>query len=267
MNTRACVGLGSNLGDRTAALDEALTALRAHPGIGQVLSSSYHETAPIGGPAGQGPFLNAAATFETRQTAAELLALLHAIETQAGRVRSQRWGERPLDLDLLLFGDTVLESDTLMLPHPRMAVRRFVLEPLGEVAPDAVEPRTGRSVRSLLENLDRLPRVVALAGWSHSRLAAIQARIPPDWSMAAEEPDGALFDPARHAMPTFLAVPETWRSHRPNSTAGVPMPWPAATPVLFLRERDAVDEIRAACLAAGPNPPRQARANHGPGPL
>ena len=164
MSTLALIGLGSNLGDRRAILDGAVAALAGTPGVEVRAVSSYHETAPTGGPGGQGAFLNAAAALETTRDPGPLHALLRAVEAQAGRIRTVRWGERTLDLDLLLFGDLVLDSPELQVPHPRMAVRRFVLAPLVEIAPAAIDPMTRRTVADLLANLDRRPSYLALEG-------------------------------------------------------------------------------------------------------
>jgi 2-amino-4-hydroxy-6-hydroxymethyldihydropteridine diphosphokinase len=172
MSTLALIGLGSNLGDRRAILDAALAELATAPGVLVRAVSSYHETAPVGGPKGQGPFLNAAAALVTSLSPQALAELLHELERQAGRVRLARWGERTLDLDLLLFGDQVIDTPHLIVPHPGMAVRRFVLAPLAEVAPEVVDPLTKRSVANLLKNLDRRPSCVALAGsFSHGASA------------------------------------------------------------------------------------------------
>ena len=163
MPERALIGLGSNLGDRKAHLDRAVGALCRVPGVSAVAVSRYRETPPVGGPGGQGAFLNAAASLVTNLDPEPLLDVLQDVERDAGRVRGERWGERTLDLDLLLFGRLRLDTPRLRLPHPRMALRRFVLAPLAEVAPDAVDPVTGRAVADLLANLDRRPSYVALA--------------------------------------------------------------------------------------------------------
>jgi 2-amino-4-hydroxy-6-hydroxymethyldihydropteridine diphosphokinase len=165
MSTLALIGLGSNLGDRQAYLDAAIESLRSTPGVEIRAVSRYHETVAVGGPAGQGRFLNAAAALETTRDPVSLLQELQAIESRAGRVRSVHWGERTLDLDLLLYGDLVSDAHAteLVTPHPRMALRRFVLAPLAEIAPEAIDPLTGRSVSDLLANLDRRPSYVALA--------------------------------------------------------------------------------------------------------
>jgi 2-amino-4-hydroxy-6-hydroxymethyldihydropteridine diphosphokinase len=153
MSSIAMIGLGSNLGDRRAMLDGALAALAEAPGVRVGRVSTYRETDPVGGPAGQGRYLNAAAALETTLDPFDLLRVLQAIEARFGRVRTVRWGERTLDLDLLLFGDRIIGTPELTVPHPRLAERRFVLEPLAEIAPDAVEPRTGRPVSDLLRAL------------------------------------------------------------------------------------------------------------------
>src|SRR5262245_11997037 len=136
----AYIALGSNLGDRRALLDEAIESLRLQPGVEVVTVSSYHETDPVGGPAGQGKYLNAAADLRTTLGAKQLLGVLQAIETQLGRVRAERFGPRTIDLDLLLYGAEVIRSDDLIVPHPRMHERLFVLESLVEIAPLAVHP-------------------------------------------------------------------------------------------------------------------------------
>ena len=151
----AYLGLGSNLGDRRASLSAALAALRADPGVRSVSASDFIETDPVGGPPGQGRFLNAAARIETDLAPRDLLALLKRIERDLGRAAGgPRWGPRTIDLDILLYDNLCLESADLTVPHPRLRERRFVLAPLAEVAPDAVDPVTGLTVRALLARLD-----------------------------------------------------------------------------------------------------------------
>ena len=178
MGTLAYISLGSNLGDRKTQLESALTALADSPDVVVRAASSFHVTPPVGGPGGQGAFLNAAAALETSLDPTDLLSLLQSIEHRAGRIRTVRWGERPLDLDLLLYGDRRLHTSRcpvgghdeieLIVPHPRLAVRRFVLAPLAEIGRDAIDPCTGRTVADLLANLDRRPSLVAL----HHRCAS-----------------------------------------------------------------------------------------------
>jgi len=156
-NRIAAIALGSNLessvGDRAANLRSAVGNLSA---LGKVLAvSSFYDTAPVGY-LDQPRFLNAAALIETILPPLELLDRLLAIERSMGRDRSATVpkGPRVIDLDLLLYGDEVIETATLTLPHPAMRERRFVLEPLAEIAPAMLDPVTGLSIAELLAKLD-----------------------------------------------------------------------------------------------------------------
>jgi 2-amino-4-hydroxy-6-hydroxymethyldihydropteridine diphosphokinase len=154
------VGLGSNLGDRAATLETAFAALAALPGTRARARSSLYRCAPVDA---TGPeFLNAVAAFETTLLAPDLLAHLHRIEAQHGRERSGRNAPRTLDLDLLLYGAEVIDADGLVVPHPRLHERAFVLVPLLEIAPDVVVPGLGRAADLLpgvaSQALARLPR-------------------------------------------------------------------------------------------------------------
>lgn len=144
--TRAYLSLGSNLGEREAALVGALAALRATAGIADVVASPVYETDPVG-PGEQGPYLNAAARLDTTLPPDALLARLLELERVAGRTRSGVRNEaRVLDLDLLLYGDLVCRGPGLELPHPRMLERPFVLEPLCRLAPELRHPGSGESL-------------------------------------------------------------------------------------------------------------------------
>ena len=145
--TVAYVGLGANLGDREGTIRAAVADL---PDV--VAVSLLRETDPVG-VTDQPQFLNGVAALETELTPRELLDVLLAVERRLGRERRERWGPRTIDLDLLLYGDEVIDEDGLTIPHPRLHERRFVLEPLADLAPKLVVPGRGR-VEELLSKLD-----------------------------------------------------------------------------------------------------------------
>lgn len=156
----AYVALGSNLGDRAAHIRAGVAVLGGDPRVSVTRVSRLIETESVG--AAGPPYLNGALALTTTLSPADLLALLHTIEAGEGRVRTEaaeglepveRWGPRTLDLDLLLHGDYVVDRPELTVPHPRLAVRRFVLEPLVEIAPELVVPGLGATVTELLARL------------------------------------------------------------------------------------------------------------------
>jgi 2-amino-4-hydroxy-6-hydroxymethyldihydropteridine diphosphokinase len=149
--TRVAIALGSNLGDRDGYLRAALAALE--PSIHRLRVSTFHDTAPVGvGP--QPRFLNAAAVGETSLSARALLETLLAVERDLGRERPFPGAPRTLDLDLILYDDAIIdEGPTLIVPHPRFRERRFVLEPLCEIAPDWRDPVTRQTIEELLRLL------------------------------------------------------------------------------------------------------------------
>ena len=133
---RAFIGLGSNLGDRRALLRRAVEALRAEGDVVGV--SPLYETEPVGGPDGQGPFFNLVVELSTSDTPRMLLERCRAMEEAAGRVRVVRWGPRTLDADVLLVEGWQVDEEDLIVPHPRLWERRFVVQPLADLAPDLV---------------------------------------------------------------------------------------------------------------------------------
>ena len=158
MATRALIGLGANLGERELALGRAWDLLGETPGIVLLRISPFHETEPmLHSPEIEQPmYLNAAGLLDAELSARELLRAMLAIEQKLGRTRIKRWDARTMDLDLLLFGDLVLQSEELTVPHPLMTERRFVLEPAAQIAPDMIHPPTGKTVFQLLADLRRL---------------------------------------------------------------------------------------------------------------
>jgi pantoate--beta-alanine ligase len=158
---QALIALGSNLGDRAAMLDRAVELLGEVIGLAVLRVSRWHETDAVGGPAGQGPYLNGAALVETSLDPFTLARELQRVEAELGRVRAERWGPRTIDLDLLLYDSLRLDARELTIPHARMTERRFVLAPAAEIAPDMRHPPSGCSVRELLMRLEQRPLVIA----------------------------------------------------------------------------------------------------------
>lgn len=183
--TVSLIGLGSNLGSRRETLRRAIDLLQQHEAVRLTAQSDLIETRPIGGPPDQGPFLNGVAMIETSLDPHALLALLQRIEQELGRSRTERWAARTVDLDLLLYGDQVIETPSLAIPHPGIVWRRFVLEPAAEVAPSLVHPTTGWTLQRLLDNLNNAKPYVAIVGSGASRLAEQLASRPSTQWIAA----------------------------------------------------------------------------------
>ena len=148
----AYIGLGANLGDPAGQLRRALALIADLDEVAVVQVSTFYWNPPLG-PQGQPWYLNAVAQVKTRLTAEELLRSLHRLETALGRVRGERWGPRVIDLDLLLYNGEVSRTPELVLPHPEMHRRAFVLAPLAEIAPDAWHPVLNKSATQLLAEL------------------------------------------------------------------------------------------------------------------
>jgi 2-amino-4-hydroxy-6-hydroxymethyldihydropteridine diphosphokinase len=154
---RCFLGLGGNVGDVAATFASALDEMaRFDEGIRVVRTSSIYRTAAVGENSG-GEFLNAVAEIETEQTPLKLLACLQTIETSLGRTREVHWGPRPLDIDLLLYGSEIVEEPELQIPHPALWYRRFVLDPLAEIAAAVVHPVLGVSIEQLRQRMHLRP--------------------------------------------------------------------------------------------------------------
>ncbi len=146
------IGLGSNIGDRKKNIAEAINLLSNSPDVKLEKTSSLYITEPIGY-VGQDWFLNSVVEITTSLSPRDLLYQCQAIEEQMGRVRTMQWGPRIIDLDIILYGDEVIEDDELIIPHPNMHKRRFVLLPLVEIAPDVLHPKLNKTASELLQVL------------------------------------------------------------------------------------------------------------------
>ncbi|MCA1797074.1 MAG: 2-amino-4-hydroxy-6-hydroxymethyldihydropteridine diphosphokinase [Desulfuromonadaceae bacterium] len=158
----AYISLGSNMGARLEFLRCARTELE-HRGVMIRASSPVYCTEPVGGPPQQDDFYNAVLEVLVTCSPLELLRGCQGVEQNAGRERLQHWGPRTLDLDILLYADRIISTSELQVPHPRMWERRFVLEPLADLAPQLVHPIVGKSVAALLQLLPESPRVCKVA--------------------------------------------------------------------------------------------------------
>ena len=147
---QAYVAIGANLGDRLATLRAAIDALAKAENLSVHATSPLYETAPVGGPEDQPSYLNAVIQIETERSAHDLLDFLLSVERENNRTRDVRWGPRTLDLDILFYGDMVKAYSRLEVPHPRLHQRRFVLQPLVDIAPNLVHPAMGKTVAELL---------------------------------------------------------------------------------------------------------------------
>jgi 2-amino-4-hydroxy-6-hydroxymethyldihydropteridine diphosphokinase len=175
--TPCLIGLGSNLGNRAENLNTAVSHLAQLHGTDVVSVSDFYASHPVGGPADQGEFLNGAALIKTALSPHELLVELRNIERHGGRDRHARWAARTLDLDLLLYGDQCVETTSLVVPHPWLALRRFVLKPAAEIAPDLIHPHIGWSIGQLARHLDEAPRYVACMGSCRSEISYVVQQV------------------------------------------------------------------------------------------
>lgn len=164
VSVRAALGLGSNIGDKQAYLDEAVALLNAMPEISVLSRSSLYRTEPWG-MTDQDWFLNACILVETALSATDLLTRCLEVEKHLGRIRDIRWGPRKIDIDVLVYGEEQIDADGLTIPHPRMAERAFVLVPLAEIWPDA-RVNSEATAQEALEDCPDIDGVQKLDGWN-----------------------------------------------------------------------------------------------------
>lgn len=170
---KCLIGVGANLGNRSRTIAFAAEQLCSETGVTSLQTSSNYASHPTGGPVGQGDFLNSAFLLETSLPAEALLRVLQHVEQSAGHVKQDRWGARHLDLDLLLYDDSLIEHANLIVPHPRMSFRRFVLNPSADIAPEMIHPANQLTVRELLHRLDTLPNYVAIGGGTYRQRSSL----------------------------------------------------------------------------------------------
>ena len=151
---KSAIALGSNLGDSEKTLRGAVEAIENHTQIKLIACSSWYRTKPVGPP--QPDYLNGCITIATDLPPQGLLTFLLAVEQQFGRERNLRWGARTLDLDLILYGDSIVETPSLQIPHPRMHQRAFVLVPLAQIAGDWLHPVSNVTIASLKADVLKL---------------------------------------------------------------------------------------------------------------
>jgi 2-amino-4-hydroxy-6-hydroxymethyldihydropteridine diphosphokinase len=147
------VGVGSNMDDPASRCIKAMKHISSTNGVNLLRRSSLYKTEPVG-PVGEGWFINAVAEIRTVLTVHELLGALQVIENNMGRVRNEKWGPRIIDLDILLYGQEVIRNEYLVIPHPELHKRRFVLAPLCEIASYMIHPAFGVSIRGLMDRLN-----------------------------------------------------------------------------------------------------------------
>lgn len=194
---RALIGLGANLGARADLIERAMSALGESAGVRVECASRLFETRPVGGPPDQPRYLNAAATLDVALAPLDLWRTMAAIETRLGRERTTRWGARTIDLDLLLYDEVVTETPELTLPHPRLATRRFVLEPAAEIAAELRHPAFGWTIGRLYEHLLHAPPMLVVAGSAGGLRSGLAERLRGEsfasgaWSFVESELDGA----------------------------------------------------------------------------
>lgn len=211
--SRCWIALGGNLGSVAETFRQAVSLLNRGNDLAVIQMSSLYTTSPVGADAGS-PFLNAAAELQTTLSPADLLVTLQNVETQLGRVRLVHWGPRTLDLDLLLFDQQVLTTPTLTIPHPHLWYRRFVLDPLAEIAPDVVHGGHGLTIAELRERLLSRPLQCGLWGCTIDQRDDLRRRLSADYpgtDWHAEHPESDWLAFCLEGVPLPVGLPEANR--------------------------------------------------------
>lgn len=212
------ISLGSNLGDRATLLSQAAARVAALPDVASFRASRLFKTPPIGGPEGQSTFLNAVAAFSTAAAAKEVLGWLQQVELDLGRERKIRWDARSIDLDIVLYGDLTGGGSNLIVPHPRYAARRFVLQPACDVAADWIDPRFGWTLQQLSDHIQAAAPSLALVGQTAALRESLCRQVAERRSLTVV-PQPPLPEPqplaanvaVEQAWAGALARPEVWR--------------------------------------------------------
>ncbi len=226
MNAQCLISFGSNLGQRDTLIADAARIVASSSLVHDLKASRLFETPPIGGPAGQQPFLNAVAAFDTNASAHEILELLQQTEERLGRTRNLRWDSRCIDLDVILHGELVGGGTGLIVPHPRYTARQFVLQPACDVASHYRDPRFGWTLRQLTDHLGEGLPSLALVGGDHEirrellvRLSALhgietffEQPMPAPTLVVGNVPASSLRDPEYRSQQVPESVEHAWVS-------------------------------------------------------
>lgn len=254
---KCLISLGSNTGEREAYLRRALDLLAQTAHIEVIRVSSFYGSQAVGGPAGQPAFVNAAAVLETSLSPESLLMQTQGIELALGRIREERWGPRTLDIDLLLYEAIEIDEPNLVIPHPRLAVRQFMLVPATEIGPNWIYPNNGWPLQRLLFHLRTTPRRVNIYSTGNqqaeSLALSVASRLGSAWEFVFSGPTnevadesvrfGVIFIPPDELSTAAQAAIASLRtlSHRPEMC---PTLWIGQLPM-----ESAVGDVVAACEA------------------
>lgn len=259
------IALGGNVGDSERHFHSAIAAFPQHAIVVERASGLYR-TAPVGGPPNQRAYLNAAVLATTHMSARETLQALHRIEASLGRVRDQRWGPRSIDLDLVLYGDQVIDAPDIRVPHPRMAHRRFVLEPAAEVASALEHPEIGWTLSRLRDHARAQPTRIAIWSSATSGLASAVSRQASEmaselglltefeWRVSNEGASSAFAatDPLPQLHVLLKPSDEAPGADRPAHAKATRRGWGPWLALEVQRVRDASEEVVAAACALAP---------------